>query len=57
MNFAYGYTIHLAGGATLQPSIYVANLLNHEHLIKGAYFSAASWEEPRNVVFKLSYHI
>ena len=57
LNLAYGYTIHLAGDATLQPSIYITNLLNHEHLIKGAYFSAASWEEPRNVVFKLSYHI
>jgi outer membrane receptor protein involved in Fe transport len=57
LNFAYGYTLHLAGGATIQPSIYVTNLLNHEHLIKGAYFSSASWEEPRNVVFKVSYHI
>ena len=57
LNFAYGYTIRLAGGATLQPSIYITNLLDHEHLIKGAYFSGASWEEPRNIVFKLSYHI
>ncbi len=57
LNFAFGYTIHLAGGATLQPSLYVTNLLNNEHLVKGAYFSAASWEEPRNVVFKVSIHI
>jgi hypothetical protein len=57
LNFAFGYTIHLAGGATLQPSLYVTNLLDHEHLIKGAYFSGASWEEPRNVVFKIAYHI
>jgi len=57
LTFAFGYTIHLAGGATLQPSLYVTNLLNNEHLIKGAYFSAASWEEPRNVVFKMSIHI
>ena len=57
LNLGYGYTFHLAGGATLQPSLYMTNLLNHEHLIKGAYFSAASWEEPRNVVFKVSVHI
>ena len=57
LNFGYGYTFHLDGGATVQPSLYVTNLLSHEHLIKGAYFSAASWEEPRNVVFKVSFHI
>jgi len=56
LNFAYGTTIHLAGGATLQPSLFVRNLLNNQHLIKGVYFSGASWEEPRNVVFKVSYH-
>ena len=34
-----------------------ANVLDNEHPIKGAYFSGASWEEPRNVVFRLSYHM
>ncbi|MFZ1979311.1 MAG: TonB-dependent receptor, partial [Bacteroidota bacterium] len=43
-NIGGGYTFHLTGGATLEPSIYVTNLLDHEHLIKGAYFSAASFE-------------
>lgn len=54
---AFGYTFRMSGGATLVPSLYVTNLLNDEHLIKGAYFSGASWEEPRNVIFKISVHI
>jgi TonB dependent receptor len=57
INIGGGYTFHLAGSATLEPSIYITNLLDNEHLIKGAYFSAASWEEPRNVVLKVAVHI
>ena len=56
-NIGAGHTIHLQGGSSLEPSLYITNLLNNEHLIKGAYFSGASWEEPRNVVFRLSYHM
>jgi hypothetical protein len=56
-NIAFGYTFTLNGGSTLVPSLYVTNLFDHEHLIKGAYFSGASWEEPRNVVFKVAVHI
>lgn len=56
-NLSAGYTVHLEGGATLEPSLYITNLLDHDHLIKGAYFSAASYEERRNVVFKVSVHI
>jgi hypothetical protein len=56
-NLAFGYTFRITEGATLIPSLYVTNLLDNEHLIKGAYFSGASWEEPRNVVLKISYHI
>ena len=56
-NVAFGYTFRLPGGATLIPSLYVTNILDDEHLIKGAYFSGASWEEPRNVIFKLSVHV
>ena len=56
-NVSIGHTIHLQGGSSLEPSLYVTNLLDHEHLIKGTYFSVASWEEPRNVVFRLSYHM
>jgi len=57
LNLSLGYTFRIQGGTLLEPSLYVTNLLDHDHLIKGAYFSGASWEEPRNVVFKLSVHV
>ncbi len=56
-NVSAGYTFYLDGGASLSPSLYITNLLDHDHLIKGAYFSGASYEERRNVIFKLAYHI
>jgi hypothetical protein len=52
-----GHTYHLAGESTFEPSLFVTNLLDHEHLIKGAYTTGASWEERRNVVLKLAVHI
>jgi len=57
INLAFGYTFHMTGGSTFIPSLYVTNLFDHQHLIKGAYFSGASWEEPRNVIFKISVHV
>ena len=57
LNLGFGYTFHFAGGMTLDPSLFITNLLDHDHLIKGAYFSGASWEERRNVVLKLSVHV
>jgi hypothetical protein len=57
LNLSCGYIFQTGGATTLEPSLYITNLLDHEHLIKGAYFSGASWEEPRNVVFKISVHI
>lgn len=56
-NLSGGYTFYLGNGVTLKPSLYVTNLLNHIHIIKGAYTTGASWEEPRSIVFKLSYHM
>jgi TonB dependent receptor-like, beta-barrel/Carboxypeptidase regulatory-like domain len=56
-NIGAGFTYHLDGTSTLEPSLYIGNIFDHEHLIKGAYFSGASWEEPRNVVFKVAVHI
>ncbi len=56
-NIGVGHTVYLEGGSSLEPSLNITNLLDHQHLIKGAYFSGASFEEPRNVVFKLSYHM
>jgi len=57
LNVSGGYTFYLSGNETLEPSLYLTNLFDHIHLIKGAYFSGASWEEPRNVVFKIAVHI
>jgi hypothetical protein len=57
LNLGTGYTFRYAGGTTLEPSLYITNLLDHGHLIKGAYFSGASWEERRDVVLKIAVHI
>lgn len=56
-NFSTGHTFYLERGGAFELSIYVTNILDHIHLIKGAYTTGASWEEPRNVVFKTSFHI
>jgi outer membrane receptor protein involved in Fe transport len=57
LNLGVGHTLHLTGGSTFEPSLFITNLLDHEHLIKGAYFSGASWEERRNVILKLAFHV
>jgi outer membrane receptor protein involved in Fe transport len=57
LNLGLGCTVHIAGGLRFEPSLYVTNLLDHEHLIKGLDFSGASWEEPRNVILRLALHI
>jgi len=57
LNLSCGYTIHLSERITLEPSLYITNLFDHNHLLKGVYFSGAAWEERRNVVFKLALHI
>ena len=57
LNLSGGYTIRLTDGATLEPALYITNVLDHAHLIKGAYFSGASWEERRSIVLKLSFHM
>lgn len=56
-NIGGGYTIHLKGSVSVEPSLYVTNIFNHLHLLKGAFFSGASWEEPRNVTLKLAMHL
>lgn len=56
-NFSGGYTFQISSGATLEPSLSITNLLDHAHLIKGAFFSSASFEERRKVVFKIALHI
>jgi hypothetical protein len=56
-NVSAGYTIPLQNGQSIEPSLYINNIFDHAHLLKGAFFSGASFEERRNVVLKLSYHI
>jgi outer membrane receptor protein involved in Fe transport len=56
-NIGGGYTFHLQNGSTISPSLYVGNLFDNEHLLKGAYFSAAYWEEPRSIILKVDYHL
>ena len=57
LNLGGGHTYRLSSETTFEPSLYVTNLLDHSHLLKGAYTTGASWEERRNVVLKLSVHI
>jgi len=57
LNLSYGYIFGFGNGHSVEPSIYVENLLDHHHLIKGAFFSGASYEEPRNVTFNIKYHL
>ncbi len=52
-----GYSFYLGRGTTLEPSLYITNLLDHVHFLKGAYTTGASWEQPRNVVFKIAVHV
>ncbi|MDP4193290.1 MAG: TonB-dependent receptor [Bacteroidota bacterium] len=54
---SFGYAFDLLKGQSIEPSIYITNIFDHAHLIKGAFFSGASFEERRNVVFKLLFTI
>ena len=57
LNLGAGHTVHTSSEATIEPSVYITNLLDHSHLLKGAYTTGASWEERRNVVMKIAVHI
>ncbi len=56
-NLSGGYSFYIGHGETLEPSLYVTNLLDHIHFVKGAYTTGAYWELPRQVVLKLSVHL
>ncbi len=56
VNLSGGYTFNLPN-ASISPSLYINNLLDHNHLIKGTFFSGAAWEEPRNMVLKVVVHL
>jgi hypothetical protein len=57
INISGGYIIDIGNGQTIEPSIFINNLFDHEHLIKGAFFSGASYEERRNIMLKIDYHL
>jgi len=56
INASIGKTFQWDSHFSIEPSLYITNLLDHEHLLKGSSFSAASWEEPRNVVLRVKVH-
>ena len=56
-NISGGYIFTLGDDNSIEPSLYVDNVLDHHHLIKGAFFSGASFEAPRNVTFNMKYHL
>jgi outer membrane receptor for ferrienterochelin and colicin len=56
-NISGGYIFNIGDDQTLEPSIYITNIFDHEYLIKGAFFSGASFEAHRNIILKLSYHL
>lgn len=55
-NLSGGYKFYFSARHSLEPSVYITNIFDHKHLIKGAFFSGASIEERRNLVFELAYH-
>ena len=55
VNASAGWTLHLQSGS-IQASLFITNLFDHEHLLKGAYTNGPSWEEPRNIILKFTFH-
>ncbi|HEY6172079.1 MAG TPA: TonB-dependent receptor [Candidatus Kapabacteria bacterium] len=56
MNLSGGYRFRL-DDVSIEPSLYITNVLDHSFLLKGQYFSGAAWSERRNIVFKLAVHL
>ncbi len=52
LNASAGYTFHV-GGTQLRPQVYVDNLLARKYILKGAFFSGASFGWPRSIVARL----
>jgi outer membrane receptor for ferrienterochelin and colicin len=52
-----GYTFNIQDGHSIQTALYITNLFDHSHLIKGAFFNSAYFEGQRNVVFKITYQM
>ena len=56
-NLSGGYKFNLGDNHILEASIYITNLFDHAHLIKGAFFSGASFEARRNATFKIKFEM
>lgn len=53
VNLSGGYSL-IVGGTVLQPQVYVDNLFDLKYVLKGAFFSGASYGRPRTVEFRLN---
>ncbi len=42
------------GTFSVKPQLFVNNILNHQYLLKGSFFSGASWGTPRSVMLKVA---
>jgi len=42
------------GNFGIKPEFFVNNILNHQYLLKGSFFSGAAWGTPRSFLFKIS---
>ncbi len=49
-----GKTFYLSG-FSLRPELYVANILNHQYLLNGAFFNGANFGSPRSILFKVAF--
>ena len=38
----------------IRPELFVNNILNHQYLLKGSFFSGAAWGTPRSFIFKIT---
>jgi outer membrane receptor protein involved in Fe transport len=53
LNGSAGYSLSL-GHAVLRPQLYVDNIFNRKYLLKGAFFSGASYGRPRSVQVRMA---
>ena len=53
LNASAGYAFAV-GGAVLRPQLYVENVFDKQYLLKGAFFSGASFGRPRSVQLRMN---
>ncbi len=52
-NVSLGYTF-VNGNAVIRPEVYVTNVFDRRYVLKGAFFSGASYGRPRAIEFRVS---